>query len=364
MVPYIERMAVDRHQWLSRASFRAGVALCQSIPGATAMQTAAYTGLRARGIFGALCAYAGFGLPAFALMLALSAVYAQIQAVPIGVPVFHGMRIVVTALVVNAAYTLIRTSLGDARDIVLALVSAVFLTAGGTPVVAIVCTGVLSTVLYRGVALPGASEAVQGESSNRSSKKSWPVLVCALVFVAGAMTVLLMCSRNLAALALLMLKVDLFAFGGGYASVPLMLHGVVRVHGWMDNQSFMDGIALGQVTPGPIVITATFVGYQVSGVAGAVVATVAVFTPSFVILLLTVPYFWRLQQSVLFLRAVRGALACFTGLLISVAIGFAMGISWNVPSALLAILAFIALRLKVSIGWIVIAGVVASALVL
>ena len=82
-------------------------------------------------------------------------------------------------------------------------------------------------------------------------------------------------------LATVMLRIDLFAFGGGFASLPLMLHEVVQVRGWLDDRTFMDGgIALGQVTPGPTVITATFVGYLWQGLPGAMVATVAIFTPS------------------------------------------------------------------------------------
>ena len=76
------------------------------------------------------------------------------------------------------------------------------------------------------------------------------------------------------------MRIDLFAFGGGFGSLPLMLHEIVSVRGWMDSNTFMDGIALGQVTPGPIVITSTFVGYLLYGWSGAIVATIAIFTPS------------------------------------------------------------------------------------
>ena len=82
-------------------------------------------------------------------------------------------------------------------------------------------------------------------------------------------------------LSALMMRIDLFAFGGGFTSLPLMLHEIVGVKGWLDEKTFMDGIALGQVTPGPIVITAAFVGYLLNGSMGSVVATLSIFTPSF-----------------------------------------------------------------------------------
>ena len=161
-----------------------------------------------------------------------------------------------------------------------------------------------------------------------------------------------------------MLKVDIFAFGGGFASVPLMLHEVVDVRHWLDSKTFMDGIALGQVTPGPIVITATFVGYQVAGVLGGLVGTIGIFTPSFLMVLVTVPYFDRLQHSLWFRRAFRGVLASFVGLLVAVAINFGLATSWSIPAVMLALAALAALRLKVDILWVVLVGVTVSILFL
>jgi chromate transporter len=143
-----------------------------------------------------------------------------------------------------------------------------------------------------------------------------------------------------------------------------MLHEVVDARGWLDSQTFMDGIALGQVTPGPIVITATFIGYQVAGLAGAVVGTVSVFTPSFLMVLAAVPYFDRLQRSLLFRRALRGVLVSFVGLLAAVAVSFALAVSWSIPAAILGVAALVALRLKVDILWVVLAGAFASILIL
>jgi chromate transporter len=161
-----------------------------------------------------------------------------------------------------------------------------------------------------------------------------------------------------------MVKVDLFAFGGGFASVPVMLHQVVDVRNWMDSKTFMDGIALGQVTPGPIVITATFVGYQIAGLLGAVVGTLAIFSPSFLMVLITVPYFDRLQHALLFRRALRGILASFVGLLLAVAVQFGIAASWTGRSVLMALAAFVALWFKIDILWVVLAGAGVSIFVL
>jgi chromate transporter len=126
----------------------------------------------------------------------------------------------------------------------------------------------------------------------------------------------------------------------------------------------MDGIALGQVTPGPIVITATFVGYQIGGLVGAIVGTLGIFTPSFIILLALAPHYDRLQWSLLFRRAVRGAVVCFVGLLLATTARFALAVPWDFKSAVIACLAFLALRLRTDIIWVVLAGSVISAIVL
>jgi chromate transporter len=169
---------------------------------------------------------------------------------------------------------------------------------------------------------------------------------------------------DLFTLAAIMLKIDLFAFGGGFASLPLMLHEIVIVKGWMASGTFMDGIALGQVTPGPIVITATFVGYIVQGLAGAVVATIAIFSPSFFMVVTIAPVFDRLRSSPYFARVIDGILASFVGLLIYVLIKFALAVPWDVVRIILGLAALAALIRKVDILYIVPAGAVLSVIFL
>jgi chromate transporter len=223
----------------------------------------------------------------------------------------------------------------------------------GSPILAIVGSAAVSAVLYIGASLPIRPVHNVGEPGGRRVVR----LVLLAVLVGGtALAVLFVADRQLFNLALVMLKVDLSAFGGGFASVPVMLQQVVDVRKWIDSKTFMDGIALGQVTPGPIVITATFVGYQVAGLMGAVVGTVAIFSPSFLMVLITVPYFDRLQRSLVFRRALRGILASFVGLLLAVTAHFAIAASWTTRSVLLALAAFVALRFKIDVLWVVLVG--------
>jgi chromate transporter len=361
MVAYIRELAVKQKDWVSEESFRDGVALCQSIPGATAMQTAAYTGFRAGGIRGAVAAFIGFGLPAFVLMAALSAGYQEVRDYRVIASVFRGLQAIVVALTANATLSFGRATLHNWRDGLLAAGSATYLAVHGRPVIAIGLASVLAILLYRAPASSVAGDAQPVRIDQRGRARRAALLI--LVAVAG-LAVLFVADRRLFDLAIVMLKVDVLAFGGGYASVPLMLHEVVEQRHWIDAGTFMDGIALGQVTPGPIVITATFVGFQVAGLLGAVVATIGVFSPSLVILTATVPHFDRLRYSALFQRAVRGALVSFVGLLVAVAVRFGLVVAWTPLGVILAALAFTALWLKLDVLWVVLAGGAIAAIAL
>jgi chromate transporter len=360
MVSYIGDLAVAGKRWLSGESFREGVGLCQSLPGATAMQTAAYAGLRAGGTSGGLAAYAGFGLPAFLMMLALSAVYDGARDVPLFASVFRGLKVIVVAIVANATVNFGRASLSTWKEYLLAAVGAVYLFAGGSPILVVAGAAAAGLLFRRNGEGEAPSDAPVGAPAGRGVRDA--AILTALAAV--GLAVLRAVDGNLFGLAEVMLKVDLFAFGGGFASLPIMFHQVVEVRGWLDARTFLDGIALGQVTPGPIVITATFIGYQVAGLAGALVATLAIFTPSFIVLVAAVPYLDDLRRSPLFHRALRGILASFVGLLLAVTLRFAGGAQWGLPTATVCAIAFAALRLRADLLWVVLGGIAVSAVFL
>lgn len=306
MVAYIRKMAVGQKGWLDSAVFDDGVALCQTIPGATAMQVAAYVGLRIRGTAGALAAFAGFGLPAFFLMMSLAALYVSTSALPPVKALFLALQAIVVALVAYSTVSFGRTSLKRWIHVLIAGIAAGLFLAGVSPIIVIALAALL------GITLLHAPDKKQEFPAGKLPlpEKSF------LILLAGALAffvVLLLFQPDLFSLATTMARVDLFAFGGGFASLPLMFHEVVEVHSWIDSATFINGIALGQVTPGPIVITATFVGFLAYGFWGGVVATIAIFTPSFLFVVGTVPYYDRLRSSQLYQKMFQGILFSFVG---------------------------------------------------
>jgi chromate transporter len=358
MVAYIREMTVQRKRWLDDGSFHDGVALCQTIPGATAMQTAAYVGLKARGLPGAALSFLGFGLPAFSFMMALSALYAPAHQLPVVVSAFAGLQAVIVAIVGYATVAFGRTSLKDYRSVAIAIAAAGTVGLGVSPFLVILLAALSGFLILK--KRPAA--AGTGGPGWRPYKPR--TLVGLILILAAGFVLLLFLDRALFGLAALMLRVDLFAFGGGFASVPLMFHEVVKVRAWLDGPTFMNGIVLGQITPGPIVITGTFIGYLLAGPVGGIVATISVFLPSFLILVGVAPFYDRLRASAHFDLAIRGVLGSFVGLLLSVTVRFALNVPWDPARVVLAVAAFVALRLKVNILWVVLMGTAISVVLL
>jgi chromate transporter len=354
MVAYIGDLSVKRKKWLDQETFKNGVVLCQSIPGATAIQVAAYVGLQTRGVVGALASYVGFALPAFVLMLALSSLYAVSKNLPWVAALFAGLQVIVVAIVANATFTFGKTSLINYKQVFVAAGSALAFGLGLSPFYVI-----LGAALCGVLVLGGKPLAEPVSNQDKTIPTTTPLFALVGILAAGLLLLYLL-RPALFGLALLMLKIDLFAFGGGFASIPLMLQEVVNVRGWLDSKTFIDGIALGQVTPGPIVITATFVGYLVHGLPGALVATIAIFAPSFLLLVGTAPFFHRLKQSSIFARVTRGILASFVGLLLYVTVRFALAVPWDILRVCLVAAALIALLRKVDLLYIVLIGAAIS----
>jgi chromate transporter len=178
----------------------------------------------------------------------------------------------------------------------------------------------------------------------------------------GLLLVPLAFDAKLAQLDLTFMKVDLMAFGGGFTTIPLMQREVVDRLGWVSTREFIDGIALGQITPGPIVITATFVGYKVAGLLGALLGTLAVFFPSFLMVAGLAPHYERIKRARYVQLMVRGILAAFMGMMLFVAYRFAREalIDWRAWALMAA--AWLALWRKVDLLLVVGVGAALSVL--
>jgi chromate transporter len=256
----------------------------------------------------------------------------------------------------NATYAFGKTSLKDHKDAGLAIISAGLLWIGVNPFLVVLGAALLGILVFKG------ESAVLSSTERGTALFHMKHILFFIITLLLGFVFLFFFSIELLQLSGVMFKVNIFAFGGGYSALPLMLHEVVNVKGWMSNKTFMDGIALGQVTPGPIIITSTFVGYLVDGLPGAMVSTLSSFASSFFVLIVAVPFFEKLRTSKYFFSITRGVLVTFVGLLLYVSVNFSLTIHWNAIKIIFALLTLFALFKKIDILYVVLAGVPISIL--
>jgi chromate transporter len=324
MIEPIRRRVVDEKKWLDQREFLDGVALCQVVPGATVVQLATYIGQHRRGVRGALAGALGFILPAFVLMLTLSCLYVRYGDLSWVTSLSKGLNAVVIALLLQALWRLGRNIARHWLNLVVAGAALAALWFKVNYLVVFFGAGLLRLALNQkeaGPAPPGPAPS----SVPASTQPVMRALGLALAISAGVYGVLWLANPLLAKLSGIMLKVGAISFGGGYVMIPILQWDVVDHLQWLTLRQFLDGILLGFVTPGPIIILATFVGYVVSGLGGAAVATVAIFLPPILIVVALTPYYQRVKEARWMRPLIQGVLAALVGMLVLVTVQMGLG---------------------------------------
>jgi chromate transporter len=360
----MKKMVVKDLGWLKEPEFMQGLALCQLIPGATFVQLSTYIGYRLRGIWGAfLCAFA-FVLPAFIFILILSAIYFTLGDLWFIKSLFKGLGAVVVAIVLNAFVNFAKPIAKDWKIILIALLSFIGFLLQLNIVVVFVVAGALALLLRPAMPVKAAPAAPPQTALEKKGKAGDGLFLIVLVLLIGAFFVICyLWNTQLAYLAAELAKAGALAFGGGFTIIPLIQYGVVDKFHWVSTKEFLDGIAMGQVTPGPIMITATFLGYKLSGFLGAAMATLAIFSPAFFIVTLLIPHYDRVRS----ISAVRifeqGILGSFIGMLGLVLYNFGRATFIDIPSVIFCTTAFVALLKKFDLSYILLAGAILSILI-
>ena len=299
----------ERRQWLSKPRFLEGLALVNMLPGATATQLALFLGHARGGWWGALLGGICFVLPAFAIMLALTVAYAALGVSPLVRGALYGLGPVVLGIFLVAVYRLGRSAAGTLPQALIAVAAAAATLWSPLGVAAIlVLAGALGLGLFYSRRLGGAALGAAGLAIAAIHRWSPPAAVASVDARAAE-------SPGLAGLATFFLEVGALTVGGGLAMIAFIQARVVEQLHWLTAQEFIDGLALGQFTPGPILMVAAYVGYKVAGVAGAAVAAGAAFLPSFVMMLAILPAFDRVRTYTWTRAVLRGMSPAVIGLL-------------------------------------------------
>lgn len=338
VIVQIRRVVVGKHRWLTDEEFLDAVSLAQSLPGANAANAISYIGLKLSGVRGAVIALTAFILPSFVIMVGLTIAHTYLFEIPDARRVFQGFNAAVVGLIAATTVRLGKTAMQQHWHLELGVAVAFLLVFTQTTVVEVVLlSGMIGFIIrtwksrlrhrvreqlkrdrkkearsirvgeetrrqtaemiekadrltgeyqldvrltkrQEGARDSGAVSGDGGESGQRLNSYAPIVLVPALFWLMWPILNRLMTVWQLATI---FLRVGTITFGGGLVMIPQIEMDVCEVHRWMDHRTFADGMAFGQITPGPVLITATFIGYKVAGVVGALVATLAAFLPSF-----------------------------------------------------------------------------------
>lgn len=300
----------EKRGWVSKQRFIGGLSLVNMLPGAGATQLGIFLGHARGGWWGGLLAGLCFILPAFFIMLALTFVYATAGGTPLVRGALYGLGPVVLGIFAVAVYRLGRNAVTGLAQILIALAAAVAVFASplGLAVV-LALAGGCGIFLFHSRKLGVAVLATLATVWVTWYLAAWPQLAAPAMAESGA------ASAGLLDIGAFFLKVGAFSFGGGLTMIAFVQEQVVNQFHWLTPREFVDGLALGQFTPGPILMVAAYVGYKLAGVAGGLVGAVAIFLPSFILMLSILPVFDRVRDVRWMKAALRGIGPAVIGML-------------------------------------------------
>lgn len=321
VIAQIRRLVVREHRWMTEGEFLDAVSLAQSLPGANAVNAITYIGLKLAGLRGALISATSFILPSFVMMIGLTVAHNHLAVFPDAQRVFQGFNAAVVGLIAATTVRLGKTAVQRQWHLELGVAVGFLLVFTEMTVAEVVLLAGLTGVFIRSFksrarhrvrqrlrkkrqAAARSKEATAGDeiratagtetATDATAKEATqaaeesPIATGERMLSIAAPLILLLIAWpflekmvNVWKLMTIFLRVGTVTFGGGFVMIPQIETDVVDVHGWLTHQAFADGMAFGQITPGPVLITATFIGFKVAGLVGAIAATIAAFLPSF-----------------------------------------------------------------------------------
>lgn len=328
-----------RRRFLSEQAFREGLALVQFYPGPIMVDLVAFIGYRNHGVLGALVATIGFLLPATALMMLASAAYLSYGNLPAVEIMLSGLNALVVGVVLNVTLDFAQKNLNSSVEAALALLAFILGILHVDPLWAVLGGLLLGAFVWR-----NADESAPLVASEKFgwSKLVIPGLVCLGLVIIAAWAAYY--PSPLGDLAAVFMKIGAVAFGNGATILPVMQQAVVGEHHWLTPSQFGTAIGLGQITPGPILNSATFVGYLVAGPSGALAATFAIFAPSFAMTLIFTELFAHVRHLGAIQGAIRGVMAVFVGLLAGITLSLGQQALMQPMAFAFAAAALVALR--------------------
>jgi chromate transporter len=409
MLALIRQEVVEKRRWVDDAQLSVAVAMGQMLPGPFVSNYAEYIGYELRGMKGMVVAVIALLAPCFVLMCGLSFLYFRFGSVPLVVKLFSGVQPVIVGILAWATWSIGKANVRNWRAGVIGVIAAAALFFKVDVLLVVVGCGIVGILLSRKgsrdremkgssetksdagsqIAEAGSGEGGQekdedgrmkdegangkegrsksevrstnkenrqgpGRKANGERRMAFVPWFLPLLFVAVAVPGVW---QKVGELAFVFLKVGTVIFGGGFAAIPFLQHEVVDVHHWLSMREFIDGVALGQITPGPVAITAAFIGYKVLGLPGALIAALGTFLPSSLMLWGLIKVYRRVSSNALVQGFLSGVMPAVTGMLLSATVFVGRSAINGPVQAVLAPLALcLLLRFKVEPVWLILGG--------
>jgi chromate transporter len=320
LVGYMHRDLVENKRWISEDDYKEGLALSQLAPGPLAAQLSIYLGYVHYRILGATLAGLAFVLPSFLMVLMIGYAYIEFGGLAWMQAVFYGVGSAVIGIIAISSYKLTIKSIGKDYwlwGIFLVLAITTFITE----------SEILWLILIAGVLIWFVR--VPPKFLKASNLIALPILVQA--------TATISLSSKLVQIGWFFTKAGAFVFGSGLAIVPFLYGGVVKEYGWLNEQQFLDAVAVAMITPGPVVITVGFIGYLIAGVPGACVAALATFIPCYFFTILPAPYFKKYGKNPAIKAFVDGVTAAAIGAIAGAVLVLGKRTLIDLPTVVIAI---------------------------
>jgi chromate transporter len=304
LVGQMERELVAERGWLTKEQMREAIAICQSLPGPLAIQVGIYISYLRGGFWGAWIGGWAFIFPNFVIVAALGALYVYLGDLKPVTAIFYGVSPAVIALILHSCYRLAKLGMEDWLQWAIAAVCFVVTVVLQAEVALLFVGAGLVGIFYYGSLFRRSPPATL-------SVTAAPVLAQLMPVASGS---------TIGKLLLFFLKAGSLTFGSGLVIVPFLQQGLVQQYGWLDQRQFLIAVAVGMISPGPVVITATFVGYLVAGFWGSLVSTIGIFLPSFILVLVAAPLLARHRANPNVQGFVKGAYAAAIGTILGACI--------------------------------------------
>ncbi|MEW6739785.1 MAG: chromate efflux transporter [Nitrospirota bacterium] len=353
-IAMMEEEVVHRRKWITREHFLDLVGATNLIPGPNSTEMAIHIGYIRAGLSGLIVSGLSFILPAVIITGVFAWMYVSFGSVPQVAPFLFGVKPAVVSIILIAVIRMGRTAAKNMQLTIIGIAVAIASLSGANEILALLSGGVSGIVLHR----------MRGSENKKATGWIIPLLSILKgsdVKAAVAASAAGVTGVSLSKLGLFFLKIGAVLYGSGYVLVAFLEGGLVNDYGWLTQQQLLDAIAIGQFTPGPVLSTATFVGYVVSGIPGAIVSTIAIFLPSFIFVLILNPVIPRLRASRIMSAFLDAVNVSAIGLMAAVVIQLASSTLIDWRGIFIALAATIAgIRYRLNAAWLVAGGAVAG----